>query len=105
MTAGFPQSGSRFACRDLLSPPVIAGLLGALAIQTAHADDSIAGLMRDRARLDAVQRGCKVNASWATPALCKTAAEAIRRRFRGHGAPYTPRSVDVSRSHPAPKPR
>jgi hypothetical protein len=84
---------------------VIAGLLTALAIQAAHADDSVAGLMHDRARLDAVQHGCKVDATWATPELCKTAAEAIRRRFLGQGAPYTLRSVDVSPNHPAPKPR
>lgn len=44
--------------------------------------------------LDAVQQGCRTNQPWATDAVCREAAEAIRRRFRGDGALYTPHRVD-----------
>ena len=70
------------------------GVALGLAASAARADDTVASLMRDPRRLDAVQLGCKTNQPWATDAVCRTAAEAIRRRFRGQGVPYTPHRVD-----------
>jgi len=73
------------------------------AVHEAHAEDATSLLANPR-RLDEVQRGCKVNAPWATEALCGQAAQAIRLRFRGQGVPYTPRKVEPFASHPGPKP-
>ena len=77
-------------------------LLGMTACR-AQAEDTVAGLLRDPHWLDAVQQGCRTNQPWATDALCRTAAEAIRRRFRGVGVPYTPRRVDPFPSRPTEK--
>ena len=85
-------------------PPIVAGLMVGFAIHGARAEDSVDGLLRNPKHLDEVQAGCKVNAPWATDALCKTAGEAIRRRFRGQGVPYTPQHVDPFPSQPDPKP-
>ena len=65
----------------------------------ALAEDA-ASLLATPKRLDQVQQGCKVNAPWTSPALCREAAEATRRRFRGVGVPYTPRHVEPFASHP-----
>lgn len=46
-------------------------------------------------QLDAAQQGCRTNQPWATDALCREAAEAIRRRFRGEGIRYTPAKPNV----------
>ncbi len=80
------------------------GLAIGLAAQEARAADTAASLLANPRRLAEVQQGCKVNAPWATEALCREAAQAIRLRFRGKGVPYTPRRVDPSPSHPATKP-
>lgn len=80
------------------------GLAIGLAAQEAHAADTTASLLANPRRLAEVQQGCKVNAPWATEALCREAAQAIRLRFRGKGVPYTPRRVDPFPSHPATKP-
>ncbi len=72
------------------------------AIHEAHAEDA-ASLLANPHRLDEVQRGCKVNAPWATEALCREAAQAIRLRFRGQGVPYTPRKVEPFPSRPSSK--
>jgi len=73
------------------------------AVSEAWAEDA-ASLLADPQRLDEVQRGCKVNAPWATEMLCREAAQAIRLRFRGQGVPYTPQRVDPFPSHSPPKP-
>ena len=73
------------------------------AVHEAHAE-AATSLVANPRRLDEVQRGCKVNAPWATEALCREAAQAIRLRFRGQGVPYTPRKVEPFASHPGPKP-
>lgn len=92
-----------------LMPALAIGLALGVAVGDARADDTVASLMRDPLRLDAVQQGCKTNQPWATEAVCRTAAEAIRRRFRGEGVPYTPRHVDPfpsrSTEKPAPGPK
>ena len=85
------------------APPVIAGLVIGLAIQSARAEDTVDSLLRDPKHLDAVQAGCKANAPWATEAVCRTASEALRRRFLGQGVPYTPHRVDPFPSHPTMK--
>lgn len=84
-------------------PPVIAGLMVGFAIHAARAEDTVASLLRDPKRLDAVQAGCKANAPWATESVCRTASEALRRRFLGQGVPYTPHPVDPFPSRPAMK--
>ena len=80
------------------------GLMVGVSAQEARADDTVASLMRDPRRLDAVQQGCKTNQPWATDAVCRTAAEAIRRRFRGLGVPYTPHRVEPFPARPTEKP-
>ena len=79
---------------------VSVGLLIAGVAGEARAADTVTSLMADPKRLAFVQAGCKANAPWASEALCKTAAEARRRRFRGEGVPYTPRRVDPFASKP-----
>jgi len=37
-------------------------------------------------------------------AVCRTAAEAIRRRFRGEGVPYTPHRLEPFTSRPTEQP-
>lgn len=74
-----------------------------MAAYTARAEDSAANLLANPQRLEEVQRGCKTNQPWATDALCRQAAEAIRRRFKGHGVPYTPKPVDSFPTHPEMK--
>ncbi len=99
-----PRAASRLLRygAQLVAGMAIGVVIGASA-QEARADDTVASLMRDSRRLDAVQQGCKTNQPWATEAVCRTAAEAIRRRFRGEGVPYTPRRVDPSPSRPTEK--
>ncbi len=70
------------------------------AVREARAEDA-SSLLANPKRLEEVQRGCKANAPWATEALCREAAQAIRLRFRGQGVPYTPHRVDPFPSHPA----
>lgn len=60
-----------------------------------------AALAADRARLDRVRAACKADTSEATPELCEAAAEATRRRFRGHADSYRPRDVDPFPTAPA----
>ena len=69
----------------------------------AFAEDA-ASLLANPMRLDKVQQGCKVNAPWASQALCREAAEATRRRFRGVGVPYTPHHVEPFPTHPRETP-
>jgi len=68
---------------QLIAGLVIGVALGG-AVREARAEDA-ASLLADPKRLDEVQRGCKTNAPWATEALCREAARAIRLRFRGGG--------------------
>lgn len=72
-----------------------------LAIHPAHAENA-ASLLANPKRLDEVQRGCKTNTPWATEALCREAAQAIRLRFQGRGVPYTPHRVEP---FPPPEPQ
>ncbi len=81
---------------------VSVGLLLAGVASEARAADTVASLIANPNRLAFVQAGCKANAPWAGEALCKAAAEARRRRFRGEGVPYTPRQVDPFASKPKP---
>lgn len=80
-----------------------AGFALGMAIHQAHAEDA-ASLLADPKRLEMVQAGCKTNQSWATEALCREAAQAIRLRFRGAGVRYTPHRVEPHPSRPAAKP-
>jgi len=79
-----------------------AGFALVMAVHQAHAEDA-ASLLADQKRLDMVQAGCKTNQPWATEALCREAAQAIRLRFRGAGVRYTPRRVEPYPSRPAVK--
>ena len=79
-----------------------AGFALGMAVDQAHAEDA-ASLLADPKRLDMVQAGCKTNQPWATEALCREAAQAIRLRFRGAGVPYTPRRVEPYPRRPAVK--
>ncbi|WP_419827539.1 hypothetical protein [Sphingomonas sp.] len=78
------------------------GLTAGSLIAEAKAADTAKSLLADPARLAAVQRGCKTNQPWATEALCREAAQAIRLRFRGQGVPYRPRAVDPFPTRPQP---
>ncbi len=73
-----------------------------MAVRQAQAEDA-ASLLADPKRLDMVQAGCKTNQPWATEALCREAAQAIRLRFRGAGVRYTPRRVEPYPRRPAVK--
>ena len=75
-----------------------------MAVHQAHAEDA-GSLLANPKRLDMVQAGCKTNQPWATEALCREAAQAIRLRFRGAGVRYTPHRVEPYPSRPAAKPR
>jgi hypothetical protein len=66
-----------------------AGFALVVAVREARAQTADK-LVRDPKRLEIIQQGCKTNQPWATDKLCREAAEAIRRRFRGQGARYTP---------------
>ena len=80
-----------------------AGFALGMAVHQARAEDA-RSLLADPRRLDMVQAGCKTNQPWASEALCREAAQAIRLRFRGAGVRYTPRRVETHPSHPAVKP-
>ena len=79
-----------------------AGFALGMAVRQAH-DDDARSLLADPKRLDMVQAGCKTNQPWATEALCREAAQAIRLRFRGAGVRYTPHRVEPRPSRPAVK--
>ena len=93
--------GRRFAVQFALGLGV--GFALGMTACSAHAEDA-RSLLGNPKRLEEVQRGCKVNAPWATEALCREAAQAIRMRFKGKGVPYTPRTVDPfpSQDHVTP---
>ncbi len=79
-------------------------LLAAAPVSTsvpsqAFAEDATS-LLGNLKRLAEVEHGCKVNAPWASQALCRDAAEAFRRRFTGAGVPYTPHYVEPFPNHP-----
>ena len=80
------------------------GIMAGSLVAEARAADTAQSLLADPARLAAVQQGCKTNQPWATDALCREAAQAIRLRFRGKGVPYHPRTVDPFASKPRPSP-
>ena len=61
----------------------------ALAGATEARAQSTDELVANPKKLEVIQQGCKTNAPWATDRLCREAAEAIRRRFRGQGVRYT----------------
>lgn len=77
-----------------------AGIALGVAAREAHAEDTAASLFANPKRLEAVQQGCRTNQPWATDALCREAAAAIRRRFRGGGVPYRPEAVEPFPTHP-----
>lgn len=79
-----------------------AGFALGMAVRQAHAEDA-ASLLADPKRLEMVQAGCKTNQPWATEALCREAAQAIRLRFRGAGVRYTPHLVEPHSRRPAVK--
>ena len=62
--------------------------------------EDAASLLGSLNRLAQVEQGCKVNAPWASQALCRDAAEAVRRQFSGVGVPYTPHHVEPFPTHP-----
>ena len=79
-----------------------AGFALGVAVHQAHAENA-GSLLADPKRLDMVQAGCKTNQPWATEALCREAAQAIRLRFRGAGVRYTPHRVEPYPRRPAVK--
>ena len=90
--------------RPKRSRALFAILLAVASVSTAVpsqalADDA-ASLLGSVKRLAQVEQGCKVNAPWASKALCRDAAEAVRRQFRGVGVPYTPHHVEPFPSRP-----
>lgn len=86
---------------------LVAGITIALALgvafHQAHAEDA-ASLLANPKRLDMVQAGCRTNQPWATEALCREAAQAIRLRFRGAGVRYTLHRVEPHLGRQAVKP-
>lgn len=85
---------------------LVAGLAVGVALATAQQAraETASDLLANPKRLEFVQLGCKTNQPWATEALCREAAEAIRRRFRGEGPKYTPHRVDPFPTDPTMKP-
>ena len=79
-----------------------AGFALGMAVHQARAEDA-GSLLANPKRLDMVQAGCRTNQPWATEALCREAAQAIRLRFRGAGVRYTPHRVEPHPSRPAAK--
>ena len=79
------------------------GFALSVAVHQAHAEDA-ASLLANPKRLEMVQAGCRTNQPWATEALCREAAQAIRLRFRGAGVRYTPHRVEPYPSRPAARP-
>jgi len=79
-----------------------AGLAFAWTVHEARAETA-ESLIANPKRLEMVQAGCKTNQPWATEALCREAAQAIRLRFRGAGVRYTPHRVEPYPSRPAVK--
>ena len=79
-------------------------LLAVAPVSTAMPAQAVAedatSLLGSLKRLAQVEQGCKVNAPWASQALCLEAAEAVRRQFSGVGVPYTPHHVDAFPSRP-----
>jgi hypothetical protein len=69
-------------------------LVSATEVRAQTADELVA----NPKKLEVIQQGCKTNQPWATDKICREAAEAIRRRFRGSGVRYTP-----PKPKPAPK--
>ena len=101
MSAFFPRERARrYAVQLALG--LGAGFALGMAVHQAHAEDA-ASLLANPKRLDMVQAGCKTNQPWATEALCREAAQAIRLRFRGAGVRYTPHRVEPYPSRPAAK--
>ena len=90
------------------SRALFAILLAVAPVSTSVPSQALAAdatsLLGNLKRLAEVEHGCKVNAPWASPALCRDAAEAFRRRFRGEGVPYTPGYVEPFPSQPRETP-
>ena len=95
------ERGRRYAIQ--LGLGLGAGFALGMAVHQAHAEDA-ASLLANPKRLDIVQAGCRTNQPWATEALCREAAQAIRLRFRGAGMRYTPHRVEPYPRRPATKP-
>ena len=79
-------------------PPAVAGLMVGFAIHAARAEDTVGSLLHNPKHLDAVQAGCKANAPWATESVCRTASEALRRRF-----PWPRRPLHAAPRRPVPE--
>ena len=79
-------------------------LLAFASVSTAVTSQALAedatSLLGSLKRLAQVEQGCKVNAPWASQALCREAAEAVRRLFRGEGVPYTAHHAEPFPRHP-----
>ena len=88
---------SRFATAMRHGVQLAGGLAIGLALVSATdaRAQSADELVANPRKLELIQQGCTTNQPWATDRLCRQAAEAIRRRFRGAGVRYTP---------PKPKP-
>ena len=63
-------------------------------------EESVERLLAEPSRLDAAQAACREGGLEESDARCRVAAEAVRRRFRGGGVTYTPRTVDPFPSRP-----
>ena len=101
------MTGCIFASRLLrYGSQFVAGLAIGFTLASAQEAraESASDLLANPKRLELVQLGCKTNQPWATEALCRQAAEAIRRRFRGEGPKYTPHRVDPFPTLPTMKP-
>ena len=90
--------------RPRRSRAVLAVVLAVAPVSTAFASrafaEDAASLLGSLKRLAQVEQGCKVNAPWASQALCRDAAEAVRRQFSGVGVSYTPHQVEAFPSDP-----
>jgi hypothetical protein len=92
-TAPFMRFGSQ-----IMAGLGIGSAIGAVQPARAQTADE---LVANPKKLEVIQQGCKTNQPWATEKLCREAAEAIRRRFRGEGVRYTPMKRPV---RPEPNP-
>ena len=66
------------------------------------AEESVERLLAEPSRLEAAQAACREGGLEESDERCRVAAEAVRRRFRGSGVTYTPRTVDPFPSRPQP---
>ncbi len=95
-----PEPHRRPGCSRALFAIFLAVTPVPTAVPSQALAEDAASLLGSLKRLAQVEQGCKVNAPWASQALCREAAEAVRRQFSGEGVPYTPHRVEPFPSRP-----